>query len=175
MTAQSGNYLIATEKLDNSYFESSVVFLANVSEKEGAYGFIINRFSHMPANEIFSGVPQELWQTKTVFLGGPISESEIQLLKMQKSNEKQNDLLDELGPDNSIRDKKGNKAFFDKLLNQEETLLFMGYSGWSFEQLKKEIEDKYWQIASPMDPLLLFKNNPEELQLKPYEFLTRFC
>ena len=175
MTAQSGNYLIATEKLKDSYFDSTVIFLANVSEEEGAYGFIVNRFSHMPANEIFSGVPKELWQTKNVFLGGPVAESEIQVLKMQATAEETPDFLEELGPEQTLESSKDAKPFFDKLLNHDETLLFMGYSGWSAQQLEKEIEDKCWQVASPIDPLLLFKNSPEDLHLKPYEFLTRFC
>ncbi len=170
LTLNSGNFLLATEKLKDSYFEDSVIFMASVSEDQGIYGFIVNRLSHMPSNEVFSGVPKNLWQKTRVFLGGPVSETEIQVLKVQTSTESSDHAEPIL-----FKNLKDSESFFGKLFDHDQSLLFMGYSGWSYDQLQKEVEDQYWHIVSPHDPLLLFNHSPEDLQLPPTDFLTRYC
>ena len=169
---QTGAFLLAKDSLKGGFFEDSVIFLANYNPSEGAYGFIINRLARIPINEMFNSIPKEYWKPVEVFLGGPVDEQDIQILQINKSKASESSEITPgffLGGDFSHI-----QSFVETVMDDPQSLLFMGYSGWSKYQLEKEIKEDSWEILNIESPEKVFMNSAQEYQLTPQEFIDKF-
>jgi putative transcriptional regulator len=169
---ETGTFLLAKDTLKGSFFEDAVIFLANYSPIEGAYGFIINRLARIPVNEMFNSIPKEYWRPVEVFLGGPVDEQDIQILQINKSKANESSEIIPgffLGGDFSHI-----QSFVETVMDDTQSLLFMGYSGWSKSQLEKEIKEGSWELLKLEQPEIVFMNSAQEYQLSPHEFSNKF-
>lgn len=166
-----GQFLVAKSMLKGSYFENAVIFLAQSSRTKGCLGFVINRQSMIPVNEILGGVPKENWRPVQIHLGGPVNEQEIHILQLG------NTLVDDanevvsgiwLGGDFSDMD-----VFVEHAIRSPRVWLILGYTGWAAMQLEKEIEEGCWELVT-VDPTLVFSENPRGFSGNAYDFLDRY-
>lgn len=77
---QTGVFLVARhEVLKDPNFQGTVILLCS-HEKDGDYGLVLNRISHMPLDEVFESLPPDLRGPREVHLGGPVEQDKIQIL-----------------------------------------------------------------------------------------------
>ena len=136
-----GKLLIAEPSiLSDSSFNRSVVLLTEHNEN-GSVGFIFNK----PAPYKIKDLIPEIDSSLKIYFGGPVSEDNLYFVH------KVPDLIPE-----SIE--IGNGIFWggdfevvqellkDKILSKDDIRFFLGYSGWSKEQLDEELSITSWLV-----------------------------
>jgi len=144
-----GKLLIAEPSiLNDKSFNRSVIYLTEHT-KEGSIGFILNK----PTEFVLSDLIPEIDSDFTIYKGGPVEEENLYFIHK----------LPELIPD-SIQISEdifwgGNFKTLTNLLNNKEIQptdirFFLGYSGWSEEQLKDELNELTWRVTENRVPNL---------------------
>ncbi len=138
-----GNILISEPFLQDIYFQRAVVLLVE-HNAQGSMGFILNKKTVLWVNDFFDGfddIPQI-----PVYLGGPVSSDRLFFIHS----------LGNLIPDSV---KIGNNLYFDgdfEVLRSyllsgkpicENIKFFLGYSGWTKNQLYGEIKQDSWLVS----------------------------
>jgi putative transcriptional regulator len=167
----TGQFLTAKPLLSGSFFQDTVIFLAQADEIAGCYGFVMNRPRLMPINELFNGVPKESWRPVQVHLGGPVGEGEIHLMQLGSNLvEGAKELVSGvwLGGDFSATE-----VFLDHVLRQPRVWLILGYSGWAPGQLEEEIAQGCWDVVT-VDPMLVFSEHPRGFGGNAHQFLEQY-
>lgn len=139
---KQGRILISEPLLSDSYFKRSVVLLAEYSG-EGAVGFVLNKPVEVPLNDVLDDFPAF---EADVYIGGPVAKDTIHFLHT----------LGEMIPDAmKIKDNIYWGGDFDALkeliglgvVKPDQVRFFLGYSGWSPNQLEEEIENSAWVVS----------------------------
>lgn len=166
-----GQFLVATSRLDQNYFENSIIFVAQSSREKGCVGFVINRSSMMPINELITGVPKVNWRSVQVHLGGPVNPSDLHVLQLggtvvDEANEISSGIW--LGGDFSDME-----VFVEHALRNPKIWLILGYTGWAPMQLERELDQNLWELIT-VDPTLVFSENPNGFRGNTADFLERY-
>ncbi|MBU8891545.1 MAG: YqgE/AlgH family protein [Bacteroidales bacterium] len=139
---KQGRILISEPLLSDTYFKRSVILITEHSDK-GSVGFVLNKPVDVPVNELLSDFPD--FNSK-VYVGGPVAKDTIHFLHT----------LGELVPDSvHVIDDiywGGDFDVLKELINESivdysQVRFFLGYSGWSANQLETEIEDNAWLVS----------------------------
>ncbi|MBI9054514.1 MAG: YqgE/AlgH family protein [Bacteroidales bacterium] len=142
LVPSQGRILISEPLLSDSYFKRSVVLITEHSE-EGAVGFVLNKSIDIPLNEILADFPS--FKAK-VYVGGPVAKDTVHFLHT----------LGELVPNSvHVTDNIYWGGDFDclkELINEgivksTQVRFFLGYSGWSPQQLEEEIQNNAWLVT----------------------------
>ncbi len=173
MTADlsSGRFLLATPELKGSYFEDKIILLLRYDQQEGAYGVVVNHLSHIPLNEVFSGIPRQEWRPYPFYLGGPVEESRIQILQVEGPGNKATPLPSEGLPPQQKQEM--DMGYLLQTIQNPATRVFLGYSGWSVGQLEREVEQNAWEIYSA-DPMRVLERGQGLAGLAPEAFKQSF-
>jgi len=134
---QKGNLLVAEPStLTDVSFNRAIIFLTEHNE-EGSVGFILNK----PSEFLLKDLVLEMDSDFRVYIGGPVENENLYFIHS----------LPHLIPD-SIEVAEGIywggnydavKTFIEQgLIKKNEIRFFLGYSGWSVEQLEQEIKEK---------------------------------
>lgn len=151
----SGVFLVARhEVLKDPNFQGTVILLC-AHERDGDYGLVLNRASHMPLDEVFESLPPDLRGPREVHLGGPVEQDKIQILDWsgEPAPESQQ-IIPGLtmgghwnftwqGDEDPLDETPGKR--FHRA-DGSEYRIFLGYSGWGEGQLEGEIEVGAWQV-----------------------------
>jgi len=150
-----GLVLISEPFLSDTYFKRSVVYMTEHNEK-GSVGFVLNKPIDLKLQDVIEDFPP--FDT-TISIGGPVSTNTVHYIHtlgeaIPKSIHVKNDVywggdfevLKELISDNAVR--------------EDQVRFFLGYSGWSKDQLLKEMEDNAWLLAE-INPRLIMKPEKE--------------
>ena len=149
MTSLKGKLIIAEPFLGDRNFERSVVLLCEHNQ-EGSFGLVLNQLTNLQLDDVIENIYAEF----PLFLGGPVEQNTLHFIHR---------LGNEI--DNTIE--IGNGIFWSGDFEQVKTLinigkisandirLFVGYSGWSAEQLEREIKQDAW-IISEIDAEVIF-------------------
>jgi putative transcriptional regulator len=149
---QKGCLLIAEPSIIGDLsFNRSVILLADYNS-EGSVGFIINK----PLDYTIKDLIPEIDAHFTVYNGGPVEQDNLYFIHN----------IPDLIP-NSIEISNGifwggdfeltKSLINNKVINGDSIRFFLGYTGWSSNQLEEEIEANSWIIT---------KNNLENSLLK---------
>lgn len=157
-----GKLLVASKELKDPNFAQTVVLLVRYDE-EGVVGLIINRQSSVPLSRVFGDLKEAKGHADPVYAGGPVErKSALALLRSREKPE------------------EADRVFADVNLVSSEALLeqtmgsgaeasrfrvYLGYAGWSVDQLENEIELGAWHIF-PADAGAVFDANPDALWSK---------
>lgn len=148
--AEKGKILISEPFLSDNYFKRSVVLLTEHNQ-EGSVGFVLNKPIDVSLEEVIGDFP---YLDCGLSIGGPVSTNTIHYIHK----------LGELIPD-SI--KVTNTLYwggsFDVLkqkiqegvINQNNIRFFLGYSGWSPNQLEDELKENAWLIGDISDNMVM--------------------
>jgi putative transcriptional regulator len=137
-----GKLLIAEPSiLSDSSFNRSVVLLTEHNDN-GSVGFIFNKPSSYTVNDLIPDIESSL----KVYIGGPVAEDNLYFVHK----------VPELIPE-SIE--IGNGIYWggdfdtiqnllkDDILSKHDIRFFLGYSGWSKQQLEEELQTTSWLIV----------------------------
>lgn len=150
---QAGTVLIADPFLKDPNFSRSVVFLCTHTE-EGSFGFVLNKKSEYVIGDLLTDLEGCNFP---VFYGGPVQQNTVHFLhrcsglitggEMIADNIYWGGEFDEM-----VSMIKNNK------ISEDDIRLFLGYSGWSKDQLESELEEKSW-LTTQGNGKLVFIND----------------
>ncbi|MBN2728529.1 MAG: YqgE/AlgH family protein [Bacteroidales bacterium] len=152
-----GRLLLSEPLLRDFYFRRSVILLIDHSD-DGSFGVIINKPLKMTLNEVVSGIPEF---NAPVYIGGPVDSDKVFFLHT---------LGDEIPDSVQVNEEMywgGNlEALTEKikagLVDSKDIRFFLGYSGWTSNQLNDEIKSNSWAVAIPK-PDMIMKLKPEQM------------
>ncbi|MDR0430226.1 MAG: YqgE/AlgH family protein [Tannerellaceae bacterium] len=138
-----GSILISDPFLQDAYFQRSVVLLVE-HNANGSMGFVLNKKTDLVISDFFSDL--ENLSDIPIYLGGPVSSNRLFFIHT----------LDGLIPD-SLQIAEGlyfdgdfdilKKYIIDRNLIKGKIKFFLGYSGWTKDQLRFEIKGNSWMVS----------------------------
>jgi putative transcriptional regulator len=150
LNPSKGKLLIAEPSiLNDKEFNRSVIYLTE-HNKDGCIGFILNK----PTEFVLKDLIPEIDIDFTIYNGGPVEQENLYFIHN----------VPNLIP-NSIKIDKdiywgGDFNVLSSLLNsgtikQNHIRFFLGYSGWSVNQLNEELKESTWTVVNNKYPNLL--------------------
>ncbi len=145
-----GKVLLAEPFLDDPYFKRTVILLCEHNE-EGSFGFVLNNYIDVDLDQIIEALPE--FDTK-ISIGGPVKNSNLYYIHT----------LGEVIPDSiEIVDGIYMGGDFDKLrdkiahglIDKNQIRFFVGYAGWSANQLDEELKLKSWFVKDIKSGVLM--------------------
>lgn len=142
-----GTLLISEPFMHDDYFTRSVVLLCDHNE-EGSFGFVLNKYIEAPSSDV---IPELVDSAVKISIGGPVDNSNLFYVHA---------LGDEIENAIKITDGLFIGGDFEQLkqvLNENPVKInlvrfFIGYSGWSPNQLQDEIDEKSWVVLNKVQP-----------------------
>ena len=135
--------------LNDKSFNRSVIYLSEHNE-DGCIGFIINK----PTDFVLNDLVSEINCNFKIYNGGPVEQENLYFIHK----------LPNLIPNSIEIDKDiywgGDFDILTNLLNNNtikpsEIRFFLGYSGWSIEQLNEELSESTWTVVENNYPNIL--------------------
>lgn len=150
---ETGKIIIADPYLQDGEFTRSVVLLSNYS-RSGAVGFILNRPTSILIHEAFNDFPDF---NSRIYYGGPVDNNILYYVHTV------GDLIPDSEPITNNLYFGGNFKTVKTLIQNNELKVgqirfFLGYSGWTKNQLENEIKDEAWIIGSYKKSYVFHKN-----------------
>jgi len=155
----AGKLLVSSRDFMDPSFAETVILLVHY-DAEGATGLILNRRTDVPLSRVLEGVKAAKGRSDTVYLGGPVGTPALFALIQSSAK------------------LKGSEHIFDGVyLISTETLfehtiskrpdprvfhVYLGYAGWSTEQLRRELELGAWFVFQA-DARSVFDSDPGSL------------
>ena len=153
-----GTVLLAEPFMADPNFKRSVVLLCEHDDEEGTVGFVLNKPLDIKVNDLITDFPKI---EANVYYGGPVATDTIHYIHNV------GELLED-----SVKVARGvywggdfTKLKFlidSKLILPHNIRFYVGYSGWSKDQLKEELLYKSW-VTAQMHANYLFKAKPNHL------------
>ena len=153
---KQGSILISEPSLRDFYFRQSVILLAEHNE-EGSFGVIINKPIEARLKDIIKGFTG---YHLPVYLGGPVKTDSIFFIHTREDIDQSLPIMQGLywgGDLETIRE-----MLKKKVMDPGEIRFFIGYSGWSPNQLDRELKEKSW-VLSQTTVNEVIHNKPETL------------
>lgn len=151
-----GQLLIAMPGLMDGCFNHSVVYICEHSS-EGAMGLIVNRPLEIPLRQIFDQLDlpcPEAISTQPLLSGGPVQQQRGFILH-RRTDEKWSSTV-------SVNDQVSltvSRDIIESIATNKgpsDSLIILGYAGWSAGQLEQELLDNAW-LTTPTDTEFLFE------------------
>ncbi|MEO2044231.1 MAG: YqgE/AlgH family protein [Nitrospinaceae bacterium] len=172
-----GYFLIANPVLPDPNFSRTVILLCN-HDDQGSFGLVINRPAPITAKEIFEEINVLNSPTGKIFIGGPVSPSQV--FYLCRSNEPLPEL--ELICDGIYMGLSW--ELLDNLMMRIENpdlniRFYMGYSGWGAGQLAGEMTRLSWLTCEAKSKFVFQENedgiwaNAVKFMGKDYEYLIK--
>lgn len=154
---ETGTILLSEPFMMDPNFKRAAVLLVDHT-KDGSIGFVLNQESDVRVNELIKDFPEF---DAPVYIGGPVGRDTVHYLH------RRGDLLEE--SDSVIKgiwwggDFERLKFLIrQELISPGDIRFFVGYSGWSKDQLEEEMAHGTW-VTAAMDPNYLFKSSSDTL------------
>jgi len=140
--AEKGRILISEPFLSDNYFRRSIVYLTEHNE-EGSLGFVLNKPLELGVSEIISDFPESNF---SVSVGGPVSTNTVHYIHTMGER-----IPESVPVDNGIY-WGGNFEYLKSLIAEgniqpHELRFFLGYAGWSANQLNNELKENAWLVG----------------------------
>lgn len=152
---KKGTIIVARPSLINNIFYRTVILIVE-HDTNGTVGFILNKSLDLPIN-IFS---KEIEDKYNVYNGGPVEQKNVYYLhKRPDLIQNSIHIIDNIYWSGNFDDLK--KEMKNNTIQDHEIRFFIGYCGWSVNQLSEEIEDNNWEILNDfkVDIFLKWDNN----------------
>jgi putative AlgH/UPF0301 family transcriptional regulator len=154
-----GKLLVASRGLADPIFAKTVVLLVHY-DAASVVGLMVNRRSDVPLSRVFDQLKAAKNRSDPVFLGGPVEISAVFALLRSKAKREQGEHL--WGDVYLI----SAKSLFEKTLSSRPDpgvfRVYLGYAGWTPDQLRKEVEVGAWFIFQG-DAQTVFNSDPDNL------------
>ncbi len=150
---KKGRLLLAEPFMDDDDFARSVIYMCE-HNKTGSYGFILNNNLNIKLDEI---IPDIEIPNISVHYGGPVNSSNLfflhQLGDIIENSVKISDKIWTSGDFNQIIE------FINMgILDINKLKFFLGYSGWSNNQLATEFDSNSWIATDVIQENIFSKN-----------------
>ena len=158
-TLGPGRVLVASRDLGDPNFVKTVILLLRC-DAQGVVGLVLNRRSRVPLSRVLKDLQAAKDRSDPVYLGGPVETPAVfALLQSSAKVEGAEHIFDGIylisaKPlfEHTIAARPGPGIFH----------VYLGYAGWTEEQLRKEVELGAWYIF-PADAGTVFNSDPDSL------------
>jgi putative transcriptional regulator len=140
--AEKGRILISEPFLSDNYFRRSIVYLTEHNE-EGSLGFVLNKPLEINISEIVDDFPKSEF---TISVGGPVSNNTVHYIHTLGSRIPESVAVSDgiyWGGDFDIL----KELIAEKKVRPHELRFFLGYAGWSANQLEGEMQENAWLVG----------------------------
>ena len=141
----NGQLLLASPSLRDGLFAKSVVYIAEHTKKDGAYGLILNHPTSQTVGNLLSDDRFQDLKNISVHIGGPISQELLTFATFTTSDDQSPQLTTRISAENAISHTQ-----------KPGTLVraFAGYAGWTPGQLEEELEQDSWIVIQTNQHLM---------------------
>ncbi|MEA3477002.1 MAG: YqgE/AlgH family protein [Bacteroidota bacterium] len=154
--AEKGNILISEPFLGDNYFRRSVVYLTENNE-EGSLGFVLNKPIGISINEIVDDFPESDF---TISVGGPVSNNTVHYIHTLGARVPDSVLVADgisWGGDFELI----KELIAEGSVKRHELRFFLGYAGWSPDQLDGEMQEHAWLVGRIPPRMVMQEMDPE--------------
>lgn len=155
---KKGTLLISEPFMADPNFKRTVVLITETST-EGSVGYVLNQKSDFLLKDIIV----DCWDANMqVFIGGPVANDTLHFIhnvpdKIEGGADLGNGLF--WGGDfDSLKSQINNYN-----IKEDEIKFFIGYSGWSKDQLADELEINTWIVSDKFNPDMVFDNSETDI------------
>ncbi len=142
----AGSLLVAHPMMADPNFRHTILYLSQHSAEDGALGFILNRPVGQNAGELDIGGALEHVAHVPLFEGGPVQRNQVIVASLEWDTAAGACKFEPLAPP---------EGGFELSAGSDEKLrVFLGYAGWSKNQLEQEIALNSWLVLRPHPELL---------------------
>jgi putative transcriptional regulator len=138
---KKGQLLLSEPSIGESTFNRSVLLVAEYST-EGTIGFILNKPLEFSIGDLIPEIDSNL----TVYNGGPVEQDNLYFIHTIPEK-----IINSIEISNGIfwgGDFESLKMLLNEgKISKTEIRFFLGYSGWSKEQLESELKENSWLIV----------------------------
>ncbi len=143
LTPQKGRVLISEPFLQDNYFKRSIVLITEHDDIEGSIGFVLNKPIDIAINDIIDDFPET---NASLSLGGPVNTNTLHYIHTL------GDIIPDSNPVIGNVYWGGDFDVVEKLIKSgnitnSQIKFFLGYSGWSPNQLEEELENSAWLVS----------------------------
>lgn len=139
---EKGCVLLSEPFLNDPFFKRTVVILCEHNE-EGSFGFVLNNYVDVSLDQVIDDFPN--WEN-VISIGGPVKNGNLFYVHT---------LGDEIPNSAKVVDGLYFGGDFDAVkemmaqgrIAPSEIRFFIGYSGWSAQQLENEMKEQSWFVA----------------------------
>ena len=154
-----GKLLVASRNLGDPHFTRTVILLVQY-DAGGVVGLILNHRTDLPVSSVLEGIKGAKGRADVVYAGGPVDPQVILgLRKSQAKLEGAKQICDQVY---QISTKAQLEQIFSNRTPASAVHLYLGYSGWNVDQLRKEMELGAWFVF-PADAGTVFNSDPDSL------------
>lgn len=155
LKVKTGNVLLAEPFMEDPNFKRAVILLCDHTKKEGSVGFILNKPLKMKVTDLVEDFPEFDGE---LYYGGPVATSTVHYIHnvgnlLEGSTEVAKGVF--WGGDYE----KLKFLISSHMIKAKDIRFFLGYSGWSENQLPGEMKIGSWMMAD-MDANYIFKTRP---------------
>lgn len=158
----AGKLLVASRDLADPHFAETVVLLVHY-DTQGVVGLVLNRRTDVPLSRVLEGLKVAKDRSDPVYLGGPVETPAVFALFQSPSKLEGAEQIF-----NGVYLISAKALFEQTILARPDPSVFhvyLGYAGWSKDQLRKEVELGAWFIF-PADAGTVFNSDPDSLWLQ---------
>jgi putative AlgH/UPF0301 family transcriptional regulator len=155
----AGKLLVASRGLADPDFARTVVLLTHY-DADGAVGLILNRRTDLPLSRVLEGLEVAKHLSDPVYLGGPVGTPEI--FALLRSAAKVEGARHIVGAVYQISTKTRFEQTISARPDPSGFHVYLGYAGWTKDQLRKEVELGGWFIFEA-DAGTVFASDPDSL------------
>lgn len=151
-----GNILISDPFLDEDFFRRSVILICDHTE-EGTFGFVLNNYLDVDLHEVDNDFPDI---AARISVGGPVETQNLFFI---------HGFGEQIEESIQINDELWFGGEYDQVLkalevpeNRKKIRFFLGYSGWAKDQLKGELKENSWIVATNIDADEILDTNNDQ-------------
>jgi len=154
---RKGRLLVSKPFLDDPYFKRTVILLCDHND-EGSFGFVLNKYVDLDLSDIKLNIPGV---DDRLAVGGPVENKNIYYIHSY-GNEMPGSvhIVDDIYMGGSFGDLKELMATPD--FNPKKVRFFIGYSGWTTDQLLEELNSESWYVAD-CDTAIIMNSEIDDL------------
>ena len=156
---RAGKVLVASRNLGDPLFSKTVILLVQY-DSEAVLGLVLNRRTNLPISQALESVKGAKDRSDPVYVGGPVETPIVfALFQSQAKIGKAEPIFGDIYWIAS-------KLLFEQALSARPDPrvfhVYLGYAGWTQEQLQKEVELGAWYIF-PANSSTVFNEHPDSL------------
>jgi len=135
--------LVASRDLADPNFAKTVILLVHY-DADSVLGLVLNRHTDVPLSKALDGLKAAKGRADSVYLGGPVEPSTVfAMLQSHAKLEGAQHVLDEVY---LITNKSVLEQTLGKRPDPGVFHVYLGYAGWTNDQLRREVEHGSWFI-----------------------------
>ena len=156
-----GKLLVASRNLGDPNFMKTVILVVQY-DAGGVVGLILNRRTDLPVSQVLDGIKGAKDRSDPVYAGGPVDPQVIlgvfkSPTKVRHDGAKQ--IFDQVY---QVSTKAQLEQIFSDHTPASAVHLYLGYAGWTVDQLKMEMKQGAWFVF-PGDAETVFSSDPDSL------------